>query len=228
MSGVRVEKIVFNGITFRRYPDSESRTDRVYYRPSTLNYRNGIGYLHQEIWKSVNGPIPDGHHIHHLDGDSGHNEISNLACVVAHDHLSKHQLGVSFPAKTAHLASIKPLLVAWHKSESGKAWHKFYAKENWIHRGFRTLTCEICGSSFETRDARSETRFCSDNCRAANRRRTGADNETRICAWCGKEFTCGKYFKNTCCSKSCGCLFSHARRKEARLRSTDDDAHTVM
>ena len=27
-------------------------------------------YLHRHIWEAHNGPIPDGHHVHHKDGTS--------------------------------------------------------------------------------------------------------------------------------------------------------------
>jgi ribonucleotide reductase alpha subunit len=43
---------------------------------------------HRLIWESVNGPIPDGYDIHHIDGDTYNNDIDNLECLTHSDHAS--------------------------------------------------------------------------------------------------------------------------------------------
>jgi len=43
--------------------------------------------LHRVIWEDHNGKIPWDCIIHHKDGDSSNNDISNLECVKARDHL---------------------------------------------------------------------------------------------------------------------------------------------
>lgn len=43
----------------------------------------GFGMIsaHRLIWQAVNGPIPDGHEINHIDGVKTHNWIANLEAV---------------------------------------------------------------------------------------------------------------------------------------------------
>lgn len=47
-------------------------------------------YLHRDMWTEENGPIPDGHDIHHVDGNKEHNELSNFECVSRSDHQIKY------------------------------------------------------------------------------------------------------------------------------------------
>ena len=59
------ETIIFNGIKFRRYPDSKRSNHRNYFSPSGTYIKRGIKSLHIEIWKTANGAISDGQQIHH-------------------------------------------------------------------------------------------------------------------------------------------------------------------
>ena len=47
-------------------------------------------YLHRYVWEEVNGPIPEGMLIHHVDGDKLNNEIENLELVSHKDHRRIH------------------------------------------------------------------------------------------------------------------------------------------
>jgi endogenous inhibitor of DNA gyrase (YacG/DUF329 family) len=47
--------------------------------------------LHRALWEHRNGPIPDGHEIHHIDGDIYNNEIANLECMAKGAHSSEHR-----------------------------------------------------------------------------------------------------------------------------------------
>jgi hypothetical protein len=38
-------------------------------------------YEHRQVWEDAHGPIPDGAHIHHIDGDPTNNGLDNLAVV---------------------------------------------------------------------------------------------------------------------------------------------------
>jgi len=46
-------------------------------------------YRYQWKWKQAHGEIPEGHHIHHKNGDTSDDRLENLACVEGHSH---HQL----------------------------------------------------------------------------------------------------------------------------------------
>ncbi len=105
--------------------------------------------------------------------------------------------------------SANPLAALWHESEEGKAAHeeqKKLASEWWSNREYRDMTCEYCGSKFQTRDVK-DSRFCSSNCRvyAAIPKYL----ETRHCEFCHQPFEVSRYRPDRFCSKSCGLHGSH-------------------
>jgi hypothetical protein len=46
----------------------------------------GTQYLHRIVWLHLRGAIPERHQIHHIDGDSRNNRLSNLVCLSAGEH----------------------------------------------------------------------------------------------------------------------------------------------
>jgi len=42
--------------------------------------------MHREVWESINGTIPDGCDIHHIDHDKANNSIDNLELYTKSDH----------------------------------------------------------------------------------------------------------------------------------------------
>jgi len=71
--------IIWNGEKYTPRKDG-------YYRRTT----RGRSYLHQDVWEFHNGPIPDGHDIHHVDEDKSNNAISNLEILTCEDHGKLH------------------------------------------------------------------------------------------------------------------------------------------
>lgn len=47
--------------------------------------------LHRRIWQEANGPIPEGMHIHHIDGSRENNDLSNLQLVTPEEHYKIHK-----------------------------------------------------------------------------------------------------------------------------------------
>lgn len=47
-------------------------------------------FVHRGCWEAHYGPIPNGHIVHHTDGDCQHNAIGNLACMTPGDHNRLH------------------------------------------------------------------------------------------------------------------------------------------
>ena len=118
--------------------------------------------LHRVVWEYHNGEIPNGHHVHHVDQDKTNNQISNLECVPASEHLSEH--GKQSKHERA-LAVATEHAKAWHGSDEGRQWHKEHyekTKQN-LYRKF-TCQCEICGREFESTGRKGK--YCGPVCRA--------------------------------------------------------------
>lgn len=130
---VRVESVEFNGITFRRYPDAKQPSHRRYYAPGGQWIKKGVQSLHQEVWKAAHGPIPAGWEVHHINGVDD-NSLENLECMPRKDHEREHSAersayGTS-EKQLAHLARIRHLTVAWHRSPAGREWHREHARKS--------------------------------------------------------------------------------------------------
>lgn len=199
-----VETVEWGGHTWRRYPDSARRSDRVYFfrmcgkRPKRL---------HRAVWEHHRGPVPPGHHVHHVDGDPGNNAIENLECITAAVHLGEHGRTIP-PERRARLAELlaagRPAASAWHRSEEGRAWHAENGRRVAAKRVEHDCVCSVCGGAFRSKTA--SAKVCGANCRARKRRESGLDDVDRICAHCGKSFRINRYQRTQCCSRTCGRL----------------------
>ena len=126
-SGAVVESVVFNGRRYNRYPESDNPAHRRYF--ARAGHR-----LHRDVWKHHNGPIPAGMHVHHIDGNTANNDISNLACVTSKQHWDEHRAQASEhnrrPEHLEHLSRIRGSAADWHRSDEGRAWHREHAKDS--------------------------------------------------------------------------------------------------
>lgn len=201
----------FDGVKFRK----DMKTG--YYLAGRPTYNGKRERLHVYVWRYFNGPVADGYHVHHKDEDKSHNDIDNLECIPQFEHLSIHakehvELFHEDMVNNLRENAI-PKASEWHKSEEGRAWHREHAFPVW-NREKTEHRCEFCGKPFMSVD-HGNNRFCSNNCKAAARRKSGVDNETRKCAFCGKEFTVNKYAATKCCSRSCARFLRSDRKREA-------------
>ena len=133
---------------------------------------NKTGFLHRDVWEHYNGKIPDGYLIHHVDGDPGNNDISNLELVSISEHAKRHHWGI-WDGSKKHLDSIRPLTKEWHSSKEGKEWHSKHSKEQWKSKKYYKRICQVCGKEYET-PYPNRSKYCNPNCKAtALRRRRG-------------------------------------------------------
>lgn len=191
----------FNGLKFTR----DEKTG--YYLNSTNRIR-----LHRYVWGFHNGKIPKGYCVHHIDHDKSNNDISNLKLIPLSEHSSLHgneYAGNHYKEMCKNLdKNARPKANEWHSSPKGLEWHKkhYEITKDSMHT-FQDYICENCGCSFQSTQTRS--RFCSNKCKSAYRRKSELDNEIGICKQCGKEFSVNRYKKTKFCSRECA---SKARR----------------
>ena len=209
---MRSETIEWDGHRWNRYPDSERRSDRVYFKRSI---KGGTAWLHREIWKSAYGEIPKGFHIHHKDGNTLNNSLDNLVCLSVKEHRHEHPLvGEQYEKQLVHLEEIREKTKAWHASPEGIEWHRKHAKE--FHWGVPDLpekACEHCGKLFKPKTYHEK--FCSNACKSAWRRKEGLDDVEKPCEWCGRLFTSNKYAKVRFCCRACA---AHYRGRQISER----------
>ena len=180
--------IEYDGLKFCR----DEKTG--YYLNSTIRKR-----IHRYVWEKEVGSIPNGFHVHHLNGDKSDNSIENLALINGSGHLRLHMQEAERKAKARE--NVKKAIAAapaWHKSEEGRAWHSKHMEGRTPPR--MEKTCEVCGKSF---DGTKPQRFCSNACKSKFRRDSGIDNVEAICPVCGKSFMTSRYKPSEHCSRKC-------------------------
>lgn len=192
-----IEKFVwFNGVKFTR--DNETG----YYLNSTIRKR-----LHRYIWEYHNGPIPKGSHIHHIDGDKSNNVIENLMLLGHGEHATLHGNERAEKAYNEMIRNLnenaRPKASEWHGSREGKEWHKKHYENTKDKLHIKKIfECKECGLRFKAID-NGLTSFCSNKCKSKWRRKSGIDDEVRVCSYCGNNYKVNKYKKNKTCSRSC-------------------------
>ena len=209
--------IEYRGIVYR------PRSGRMQYYVCGTGCERDSRYLHRQVWIDHNGPISEGYDVHHQNGDINDNRIENLECLPCGDHRRCHisvenQNPEIVRRRLAGLANAREAAKEWHGSDAGLEWHRQNGRHvgELLRRRMVYKNCECCGGRFKAHF--STDRFCSLKCISLARYRSGVDNETRVCECCGEEFSINKYFKTTCCSRSCGKRAAD-RRKAARLQS---------
>ncbi len=172
-----------------------------YYLCSTNDSTGSRKRMHVYVWEHYNGLVPNGCHIHHIDGDKSNNTIQNLQLLPAEEHEKLHgemwtDERKEWARKNMEKASVKAK--EWHGSEDGHEWHKSHYEEMkeklyQVHQ----FTCIVCGREFQSTQIKSK--FCCNKCKSKYRRDSGVDDVVKICACCGGEYTANKYQKTKYC-----------------------------
>lgn len=186
---------LYNGYKFRK----DKRTG--YYLSSRI-INGKRRRLHVYIWECENGEIPNGYSVHHQDEDKSNNEISNLELMTNSKHTRLHAEEKARNNYDDMLKNLKenaiPASKDWHKSKDGSEWHKkHYEQMKGKMKVPRKFVCEYCNKEFVSTQTRS--RFCSNKCKSAWRRKSGVDDVIKICCKCGKEYVANKYQKTKYC-----------------------------
>ena len=214
---MEIKKVVeYNG---RKYRLSKTNPKYYYNEYYEGGKRKRIG-LHRKKYIDRYGEIPEGFDIHHIDGDTFNNDISNLDAVERSYHRSQHKKEL-FKNKEYKDLAVKRLLeagkkaVEWHKSKEGREWHSENARKNWIKRKPTACICQFCKKEFET-PFPSRTKFCGDNCGQNSRYQRKLGFEKRECAVCKTEFEVRKNEITKNCSQKCSIEF---RSRNKRLHT---------
>ena len=59
------------------------------YKVISIDYKNC--FEHRLVWENVNGLIPKGHQVHHINGNRLDNRIKNLRCMPKSEHIKLHR-----------------------------------------------------------------------------------------------------------------------------------------
>lgn len=206
----------FDGIKFRK----DMKTG--YYLAGKPTHNGKRERLHVYVWRYFNGPVKDGYHVHHKDENKDHNDIENLTCIRGETHMKYHLLKYTANHREEMAENLvkyaRPKASEWHKSEDGRKWHREHWAESLGTVQLKERTCTFCGKKYFTKRTEA-SRFCSNNCKAAARRKSGVDDETRKCQVCGKEYQTNKYSPARFCSAECRAVF-RASRKNRAVRKT--------
>lgn len=199
------------GRRYRRYPDSPTRSHRVYWQRGgggTKGKSPGFGYLHRDVWEAANGPIPPGYHIHHKDHDPLNNDLANLELIAPTQHIKHHLAHLTDEQKARreeHLAAIRPLVKIAQNTPEFRAKRAELSRQQFARLERVGGECVHCGAAFLSWDgsAIKRRKFCSNNCRSAARRAANADVVEKACLGCGAIRKGNKYLLKDWC-RDCG------------------------
>lgn len=168
--------------------------DGIEYLVAGRYWKRGGAYLHRAVWVYHHGPIPEGHHIHHKDGDRSNNQIENLEPQDGMEHLAKHKL-------------------EWNRTAEAKRMHKELGLRNvhHTHENVKTFICQQCAKPYQAVDC-GINKYCSRICRSRSGAKKRASYKAQhTCAWCGAVFM-SKHKQAATCSRSCAKARWWARR----------------
>ena len=167
---MKKETVIVDGYKFHRYPNSQKPSDRHYYKGwIDINGNWHKISLHRYIWEKVNGKIPNGLVIHHINGDFADNRIDNLQLIGFSEHLSNHYKSSPQSFKDSKVKILndkaRPKAVEWHKSAEGHEWHK---KQSYtlVWNTISTIFCKECGMGIEINGRARNICFCSAKCKS--------------------------------------------------------------
>jgi hypothetical protein len=119
--------------------------------------------LHVAVWEAANGPVPQGHAVHHRDHVKVNNALANLELLARSAHVAHHNRTITPAQRAARRLNARAAsegnarLTREERSMAGKA--------GWETRTTTTVHCTVCGCEVETWTP-TRTKFCGGTCKA--------------------------------------------------------------
>ena len=201
----------FNGIKFYKKPAGYYKAD--------YQTHGGL-YMHRFVWEYHNGKIPDGEHIHHINGNKSDNTIENLGIMDGREHISYHTKKTFAENPELGLRGIRAAQEAakiWHRSKAGREWHSIHGTESWVGKEMEEYDCTVCGQKYSTYKGYRKKGYCSPVCQNKARHLSGVDDIVCICSECRAEFKKNNYRKTKTCSICCA--VAAAKKTKSSIRS---------
>lgn len=153
--------VEWGGFRWHRYGERYyERTDKSVTPKRTLN-------LHRVVWEHAHGPIPAGHHVHHVNGDRFDNRLDNLECLPHGAHSSHHirnrphpMLGAVRRADKPHVCPTCGATFLRVVSRPGSLCKPCRTRAAEARRPKPERECLCCGVRFRSRAGN----FCSQRC----------------------------------------------------------------
>ena len=185
---------------------------KIYYRHKTDRFRTNET-IHRDIWSYCFGKILEGYHIHHVDGNTANNALSNLQCLDQVEHGKIHS-----DERPANKATC---VVCGKEFTTRKLGGAKYCSKSCRRKARRnsgvddvTKICPVCGKEF-TSNLYDETTTCSREC-AELFKKNRQEKITAVCAYCGKFFETTKKNPAKCCSRLCRSQYYRKTHREER------------
>ena len=185
----------------------------VYGETKSGHYMTGQS-IHRALWIYANGEIPDGYHIHHIDGNAANNTLENLQLLSLcehsklHDSLNKSKSPQSFICE--HCG--RTFTVVSNGKKRRYCSTECMRQADKINQHKWTKICAWCGKEFKTRF--ESQKFCCHSCHMTER--YANQKKEMVCPICGKVFTVKPSEKRETCSKSCAMKLYWQRRRETK------------
>lgn len=195
-------KIIYDGIVWVKQRSG-------YYEGThkTKKLKNKKCWLHQYIYEKYYGEQPKGFSVHHKDLNKDNNSIDNLELISRKDHSSMHSTlyfkdEKNYKRQLEHLNRVMPDHVWPEDEDKREEFHQNLIKSMHNIKPINKI-CSYCGKEYQVSPLGS-SKFCSNKCKSAWRRKSGLDDIERVCPICGKTFITSKYGSTITCSRSCG------------------------
>lgn len=134
-----------------------------YYNKRAGYHYNRDGFLmHRAVWIKANGPIPDGHEIHHVNRCRWDSRLANLEMLTIRDHRVRTQRERTDMDEQRKRSS--------KQCSAG-------LKRMWETREPKPLVCAFCGINFESTGMRAK--YCTKKCGKKAIYRYSADGRAR-------------------------------------------------